>query len=182
MHLIIFCGLRTVRSALSVYLHCLCLILLAGTEIVFQWPSSMRSPGDTSFTTPRRGLSQTRRSTWYIHPFRRRPSPLGVKGLPLDGGGTFFFVRGSEDIGVCSRLPLRPMDAALLPGSRRLLETAVDEPNLGQKPKLGGVRALLPFHCIYRWFDFIFLKFLPVLLCSFNLQKPKKISPFFCFR
>ena len=26
-----------------------------------------------------------------------------------------------------------------------LLGTAVDEPNLGQKPKLGGVRALLPF-------------------------------------
>src|SRR3954463_13368119 len=109
--------------ALSVYLHCLCLIFLAGTNIVFQWPSSMRSRGDTSFTTPRRGLSQTRRSMWYIHPFRRRPSPSGVKDLPLDGGGTFFFVRGSQDIGVCSRLPLRPMDAPVLPESRRLLGT-----------------------------------------------------------
>src|SRR3954468_9667489 len=75
-----------VRSTLSVYLHRLCLIFLAGTDIVFQWPSSMRSRGDTSFTTPLRGLSQTRRSAWYIHPFRRIPSPPRVKGLPLDGG------------------------------------------------------------------------------------------------
>src|SRR4051812_37198072 len=62
---------------------------------LFQWPSLMRSRGDTSFTTPRSGLSQTRRSascirpfrrsTWHIHPSRRRPSPTGVKGLPLDG-------------------------------------------------------------------------------------------------
>src|SRR3954466_8923916 len=86
MHLIIFCGSKMVWHALSVYLHHLCLIFLAGTDIVFQWPSSMRSRGNTSFTTPRRGLSQTRRSTWYIHPLRRRLSPPGVKDLPLDGG------------------------------------------------------------------------------------------------
>ena len=99
------------------------------------------------------------------------------------GVGTFLFHVGeSQDVGVCSRLPLRPMDAPVLPGSRRLLGTAVDEPNLGQKPKLGGVRALLPFHCIFHWFAFIFLQFSPVFLCSFSLQKPKKISPFFCFR
>src|ERR1041384_5489087 len=98
------------------------------------------------------------------------------------GGGTFFFIRGSQDVGVCSRLPLRPMATPVLPGSKRLLGTVVDEPSLGQKPKLGGVCALLPFHCIYRWFAFIFLQFLPVLLCSFSLQKPKNISPFFCFR
>src|SRR3954469_20210269 len=99
------------------------------------------------------------------------------------GFGTFLLCVGeSHYVGVCSRLPLRPMDAPVLPGSRRLLGTAVDEPNLGQKPKLGGVRALLPFHFIFRWFAFIFLQFLPVLLCSFSLQKPKKISPFFCFR
>ena len=40
---------------------------------------------------------------------------------------------------------------------RVIIGTAVDEPNLGQKPKLGGVRALLPFHYILRWFAFIFL-------------------------
>src|SRR3954453_22130085 len=37
--------------ALSVYLHHLCLIFLARTDTSFQWPSSMRSRGDTSFTT-----------------------------------------------------------------------------------------------------------------------------------
>src|SRR3954469_10300593 len=41
-------------------------------DTAFQRPSSMRSRGDTSFTTPRRRLCQTRRSTWSIHPFRRR--------------------------------------------------------------------------------------------------------------
>src|SRR4051812_12809589 len=70
------------------------------------------------------------------------------------------------------------MDIPVLPGSRRLLGTAVDEPNLGQKPKLGGVRALLPFHCIFSWFAFVFLKFFPVLLCSFNLQKTQKYFSF----
>src|ERR1041385_6210247 len=86
MHLIIFCCLKTVWNALSVYLHHLCLIFLAGTDFAFQLPSLKRSRGDTSFTTPRRGSSMTRRSTWYIHQCRRRPSPPGVKGLPLDGG------------------------------------------------------------------------------------------------
>src|ERR1041385_5457988 len=99
------------------------------------------------------------------------------------GGGTFLFhVGGTQDFSVRTGGRIRPMGIPVLPWSRRLLRTAVDEPNLGQKPKLGGVRALLPFHCIYRWFAFIFLKFLPVLLCSFSLQKPKKISPFFSFR
>src|SRR3954466_13636362 len=84
MHLIIFCGLKMVWNALSVYLHHLCLIFLAGTDFVFQLPSLKRSRGDTSFTIPRRGSSQTRRSTWYIHQFRERASPPRVKGLPLD--------------------------------------------------------------------------------------------------
>src|ERR1041385_7803087 len=60
------------------------------------------------------------------------------------GVGTFRLRVGeSQVVGVRPRLPLRPMDAPVLPGSRRLLGTAVEEPNLGQKPKLGGVRALL---------------------------------------
>ena len=80
---------------MSVYLHHLCLIFLAGTDIVFQWLSSMRSWGDNSTTTPRKGSSQmkggvscihpSRRSTRSVHQSRRRPSPLTVKGLPLDG-------------------------------------------------------------------------------------------------
>src|SRR3954468_24970127 len=132
MLLIIYCGSKTVWHALSVYLHHLCLIFLAGTDFVFQWPSMMRSRGDTSFTTPRRGSSQTRRSTWYIRPFRRRPSPPGVKGLPLDGGGTFLFhVGGAQGFGVRTGGRIRPMDIPVLPGSRRLLGTAIDEPNLG---------------------------------------------------
>src|SRR3954466_14938154 len=137
-----------VWHALSVCLHHLCLIFLAGTDTAFHWPSLMRSRGDTSITTPREGPSQTRRSVscirpfrrsmWYIHPFRRRPSPPGVKGLPLDGGGTFLFhVGGTHDFGVRTGGRIRPW-------SKRLLGTAVDEPNLGQKLKLGGVRALLP--------------------------------------
>src|ERR1041384_1282293 len=153
---------------MSVYLHHFCLYFLAGTDIVFQWPSSMRSQGDTSTTTPRRGSSQMRGSVSCIHPLRRstrcihlytrRQSPPGVKGLPLMGVGTFLFRMGEfQDVGVCPRLPLRPMDAPVLPGSRRLLGIAVEEPNIGQKPKLGGVRALLPFHCIFRCFAFIFL-------------------------
>src|ERR1043165_8031371 len=81
---------------MSVYLHHLCLIFLAGTDIVFQWQSSTRSQGDTSTTTPQKGSSQMRGSVSCIHPFkrrtrsvhqsRRRQSPPGVKGLPLDGG------------------------------------------------------------------------------------------------
>src|SRR4051812_1789141 len=85
MHLIIFYGSRAMWNASSVYLHHLCLIFLAGTDTAFQIPSLMRSRGDTSFTTPRRGLCQTRRSTWCIHPSRRRPSPHGTEGLTLVG-------------------------------------------------------------------------------------------------
>src|SRR3954463_14505789 len=136
MHLIIFCSLKAMWNASSVYLHHLCLIFLAGTDTSFRIPSLMRSQGDTSFTTPRRGLCQTRRSAWCIHPSRRRPSPHGTKGFPLIGGGTFFFyVGGSQGFGVRTRRCIRPMDIPALPRSRRLLGT-VDEPNLGQKPKL----------------------------------------------
>src|SRR3954471_22923865 len=108
------------------------------------------------------------------------------------GVGTFLFRMGeSQDVGVCSRLPLRPMDAPVLPGSRRLLGTAVDEPNLGQKTKLGGVRALLPFSLylsFIRFYLFVVFACSPLLfqfartqkdfsflLISLNLKKPKNM-------
>src|SRR4051812_48222154 len=81
-------------NALSVFLHHLCLIFLAGTDTAFQIPSSVRSRGDTSFTTPRRGLCQTRRSAWCIHPSKRRLSPHGTKGLPLVGGRDLLLLHG----------------------------------------------------------------------------------------
>src|ERR1043165_1865899 len=106
------------------------------------------------------------------------------------GVGTFLLRVGeSQVVGVCSRLPLRPMDAPVLPGSRRLLGTAVEEPNLGQKPKLWGVRALLPFivssigsllsFCSFCLFFFVLLvcKSPKIFLLSFvfvkNLKNPK---------
>src|ERR1041385_5317213 len=94
------------------------------------------------------------------------------------------------------------MDIPVLPWSRRLLGTAVDEPNLGQKPKLGGVRALLPFPLylpLVRFYLFasFFLFFFVLLVCknpkrfllfllSLNLKKPKNMFPLLfsllCFR
>src|SRR4051812_45061257 len=95
MHLIISCGSKIVWYAISVYLHHLSLICLAGTDITFRWPSSMRSQGDTS-TTPLQGgerwmedgvpyIHPSRRSTRSIRQSRRRPSSLTAKGLPLEG-------------------------------------------------------------------------------------------------
>src|SRR3954471_20329699 len=81
-------------NARSVFLHHLCLIFLAGTDTAFQILSSMRSRGDTSVTTPRRGLCQTRKSAWCIHPSRRRPSPHGTKGLPLVGVRDLLLLHG----------------------------------------------------------------------------------------
>src|SRR3954468_198877 len=95
---------------------------------------------------------------------------------------------GSEDFRVRTRGLIQPLDLPL-PRSRRLLGTAVDEPNLGQKPKLGGVRTLVPFHCIFRFvrFDlfevfaysslfFYFAKTTKIFLFSFILsfEKPQK--------
>src|ERR1041385_47279 len=96
------------------------------------------------------------------------------------GGGTFH-VGGSEDFSVRTGGLIQPLGLPL-PWSRRLLGTTLDEPNLGQKPKLGGVRALLPFPLylpLVRFYLFasFFLFFFVLLVC----KKPKKISPFFCF-
>src|SRR3954467_5594134 len=137
---------------MSVYLHHLCLIFLAGTDIVFQWPSSMRSQGDTSTTTPRRGSSQMRgsvscihplrRSTRCIHQSRRRQLPPGVKGLPLDGGRDLPLPHG--------RIPGRRCMPPTSPTTHGRTSTTREQeaPQDRRKPKLGGVHALLPFHCI----------------------------------
>src|SRR3954466_627105 len=99
------------------------------------------------------------------------------------GGGTFLFpVGGSEDFGVRTGGRIRPMGIPVLPWSRRLLGTAVDEPNSGQKPKLGGVRALLPFplylplvrFCLFASFC---LFFFVLLVC----KNPKRFILSFAF-
>src|SRR3954468_13627991 len=94
MDLIISCVSRMARNASSVYLHHSYLIFLAGTDTALHIPSSMRSWVGTSFTTPWRRLCPTRRSAWCIHPSRRRPSPHGVKGLPLVGARDLLLLRG----------------------------------------------------------------------------------------
>src|ERR1041385_3461994 len=97
------------------------------------------------------------------------------------GGGTFLFhVGGSEGFGVRTGGLIQPLGLPL-PWSRRLLGTTVDEPNLGQKPKLGGVRALLPFQLylpLVRFYPFasFFLFFFVLFVC----ENPKRFSFFFC--
>src|SRR4051812_39910031 len=83
---------------------------------------------------------------------------------------------GPEDFGVHTGGLVRLLDSPVPPRSRRLLG-AVAATNLGQKPILGGVRALLPFPIVlsvFILFALIFSKFLPILLCSFSLQKQQK--------
>src|ERR1041385_5482866 len=102
------------------------------------------------------------------------------------GGWTFLFhVGGSEYFGVRTGGRIRPMDIPVLPWSRRLLGTAVEEPNLGQKPKHGGVHALLPFPlylplvCFYLFASFCLFFFVlfvcknpKIFLLSFAFVKP----------
>src|ERR1041385_113464 len=89
---------------------------------------------------------------------------------------------GPEDFGVRTEGLIRLLDLPL-PRSRRLLGE-VAATNLGQKPKLGGVRALFTFPLYYQFllFALIFPKFLPVLLCSFILQKQQKDFSFLFLR
>src|SRR3954463_5074381 len=94
--------------------------------------------------------------------------------LWLGRGTFFFFVGGAQDFGVRTRRRIRPMDIPALPWSRRLLGTLVFEPDLGQKPKLGGVRILLPSTVLSALLVLIFLKFLPVLLCLLICKNPKR--------
>src|SRR3954469_13657654 len=99
------------------------------------------------------------------------------------GVGTFLFRMGElQDVGVCPRLPLRPMDAPVLPRSRRLLENAVEEPNLGQKPKLGGVRALLPFPLYLPLVHFyLFASFCLFFFVLLVCKNPKRFLLSFAF-
>ena len=65
---------------------------------------------------------------------------------------------------------------------RKILGLTIDESSLGQKPKLGGVRTSLPFHCIICGFHFNLFK---VFACSslffLNLQKQQKDFYFLLF-
>src|ERR1041384_5140464 len=77
-------------NAMFVYLHHLCLIFLAGTDFVFRWPSSMRSWGDTSTTTPQRGAKQMKGGMLCIHPAREHEecSPVQEETVTPYGEGS----------------------------------------------------------------------------------------------
>ena len=85
---------------------------------------------------------------------------------------------GPEDFGVRTGGLIRLLDLPL-PRSRRLLG-AVAATNLGQKPKLGGVRALLTFPLYYPFY-FVSFDLFEVFARSslfFNLQKQQKKNSF----
>src|SRR3954467_9867874 len=98
----------------------------------------MRSCASTSFTTPRRRVCPTRRSAWCIHPSRRRPSAHGVKGLPLVGArdlllrGRILGLRCTHPKAHTTHGHTSTTPEQEAPGDRS------SDPNLGQKPKLGG--------------------------------------------
>src|ERR1041385_113654 len=98
------------------------------------------------------------------------------------GGWTFLFhVGGSEDFSVRTEGLIQPLGLPL-PRSRRLLRTAVDEPNLGQKPKLGGVRALLPFPLYLPLVRFyLFASFCLFSFVLFVCKNPKRFLLSFAF-
>src|ERR1041385_4316570 len=84
---------------------------------------------------------------------------------------------GPEDFGVCTGGLIRLLDLPL-PRSRRLLGAATAT-NLGQKPKLGGVRALLTFPLYYPfYFCFDLFEAFPRFSFFLSFQKHKKISFF----
>src|ERR1041385_105386 len=89
---------------------------------------------------------------------------------------------GSEDFGVRTGSLIRPLDSPVLHWSRRFLGTLATA-NLGQKPKLGGVRALLTFPLYY---PFHYFDLFEVFACfsfflSFFAKTTKIFSLFFCF-
>ena len=76
------------------------------------------------------------------------------------------------------------MDAPVLTRRwRKLLGNAVTEPDLGEKPKLGGVRALLPFSLYFPFCSlWSFRSFFPFFFVLLFCKNDKKISLFFFFR
>src|ERR1041385_7742093 len=86
---------------------------------------------------------------------------------------------GPEDFGVRTGRLIRLQDLPL-PRSRRLLG-AVAATNLGQKPKLGGVRVLLPFSIVLSVFYFVRFDLFEVFARSsllFYFAKTTKRFPF----
>src|SRR3954464_1320973 len=80
----------------------------------------------------------------------------------------------SEEFGVRASILLRSLDSPLFLRSRWLLG-AVVATNLGQKPKLGGVRSLSLFHCIIRFICFdLFEVFFTRSSLFLSLQKQQK--------
>src|SRR4051812_43879697 len=108
-----------------------------------------------------------RKSTVSSHLSRGRPSPSGVKGLPLLGARSLLHGR----IPGLRCTHLKPRMTLGLTRTTPELEAPGDRSSCYQlRPK-----ALLPFSLYYPFlFALIFSKFLPVLLCSFNLQKQQK--------
>src|SRR4051812_14369395 len=119
-------------------MHLCYLIFLTGADGPLMLSSLMSLWSSISFITPQRGLCPMRRGTWSICPSRGRPSPSGVKGLPLLGAQ--ILLRGRIPGLRCTHPEPRmthgrtPLELEEAPGD------LTSEPDLGQKPKLGGVR------------------------------------------
>src|ERR1041385_5617228 len=84
---------------------------------------------------------------------------------------------GSEDFGVRTGSLIRPLDSPVLPWSRRLLGTLATA-NLGQKPKLGGVRTLLTFPLYYPFHYFDLFEVFACFSFFLSLQKQQKYCLF----
>ena len=128
------------------------------------------------------------RLSWKVRDPAAVPQPHG--GGCTRGRGAFF-LGGQQGISLRARGLVWFLEPHIPLRSRREhLEPAIAELNLGQKPKLGGVRILLPFHCIIRsilcksfqsfcLFFFVLSlqkqqKDFSFLLLSFNLWKTQK--------
>src|ERR1041385_6515609 len=83
IHLIIFCGLKTVWHALSIYLHHLCLIFLAGMDFVFQWPID-EITGRYQFHDPTEGVEPDEEEHVVYPPVQEETLTPAGKSLPLD--------------------------------------------------------------------------------------------------
>src|SRR3954464_3336183 len=86
----------------------------------------------------------------------------------------------SEEFGVRASILLRSLDSPLSLRSRWLLG-AVVATNLGQKPKLGGVRPLSLLHCIIHFICFDLFEVFDRSSLFLSLQKQQKDFLFFFF-